>query len=131
MSDPEAKLVSGRSGATRDPETGRRLRPAASRLDRFPRSVRVAEIICHRTPQRAALVGIVTGSRDAGRVVLSEQIGGDRLQVGQDILAPCRCGTDHAIDGGRLRSALLALPTKNRRPPRIDVVIIERASALE
>jgi hypothetical protein len=125
----ESAPVTG-PGVMRDAETNHRVRPAASRLDRIPRSRRVAEIICHRTRQRPALVGIVIGSRDAGRVVLSEQIGGDRSQVGQDVLAPCRCGVDHVIDGAKLRSALLALPAKNRRVPRIDVVIIERPGAL-
>jgi hypothetical protein len=130
MSDnQESPMVSGRS-VMRDSETKRRVRPDAGRLDRIPRSRRVAEIICHRTRQRPALVGIIIGSRDAGRVVLSEQIGGDRSRVGQDVLAPCRCGVDHVIDGGKLRSALPALPAKNRRVPRIDVVIIERPGAL-
>ena len=94
-------------GIMRDAETNRRVRPSASRLKSIPRSRRTAEIICGRTGREPALVAIVTGSRDRGRVVPSGDINGGR--VGQDLVAPCRCGLDHVIDGGRLRSALLAL----------------------
>jgi hypothetical protein len=121
-------LVSGPSIVMRDPETGRRTRPAPGRLDRFPRSVRVAEIICHRTRQQPTLPALVVGSKRFWHVVLSEPIGGG--PVDQDYLAPCRCGLDHVIDGGKLRSALLALPDgKSGATPRIDVAIIERSNA--
>jgi hypothetical protein len=116
-------MVSG-PGVMRDAETNRRIRPPATRLNRIPRSKRTAEIICHRTGREPTLVAIVTGSRDAGRVVLRAETGG---QVGQDIVAPCRCDLDHVIDGGRLRSALLTLPA--RRATRIDIASVERSNA--
>ncbi len=123
MRDPDPIPVTG-PGVTRDAETNRRVRPSASRLKRIPRSRRTAEIICGRTGREPALVAIVTGFRDGGRVVLSGDISGGR--VGQDLVAPCRCGLDHVIDGGRLRSALLALPA--RRATRIDIASVERSN---
>jgi hypothetical protein len=116
-------MVSG-PGVIRDAETNRRVRPPAARLDRIPRSKRTAEIICRRTGREPTLVGVVTGSRTTGRVVLRGETGG---QVGQDLVAPCRCDLDHVIDGGRLRSALLALPA--RRATRIDIANVERSNA--
>ena len=121
-------LVSGPSMIMRDPETGRRTRPAAGRLARFPRSARFAEIICHRTRHQPTQVALVVGSKRFWHVILSEEIGGGPID--QDLLAPCRCGLDHIIDGGKLRSALLALPDgKGGTAPRIDVAIIERSDA--
>ena len=49
----DSPLVGGRSMVMRDSETGHRTPPTPSRLARFQRSVRVAEIICHRTRERA------------------------------------------------------------------------------
>jgi hypothetical protein len=120
-------LVSGPSIVMRDSDTGRRTRPAARRLADIPRSARTAEIICHRTGHhQPAQVGLVIGPRDAGHVLLSEPTAGG--PIGQDILAPCRCGLDHVIDGGKLRSALLALRAKKGWAPRIDVATIERSN---
>jgi hypothetical protein len=119
----ESAPVTG-PGVIRDSETNRRVRPSASRLKSIPRSRRTAEIICDRTGREPALVAIVTGSRDGGRVVLSGDINGGR--VGQDLVAPCRCGLDHVIGGDKLRSTLLAL---RGRATRINVASVERSGA--
>lgn len=97
----------------------RRVRPK-SVLAQLPRSARRAELVCTRGNARTPRVVAIVYPRDVSldrAEVLTEHKG---CPVGADVLVFCACGTNHLVDGGRLRSVLLALP-QSRKTPAIDV----------
>jgi hypothetical protein len=97
-----------------------KLRGKPRRLRPYRVKGRTADLMCRRRA-RSQLGVVLAGS-------LVETTEGVSEEVGKDFYADCRgCGTAHAIDGGKLRSAVMALPmTTRRRVPLIWVDEVER-----
>lgn len=101
------------------PDDMHRLRPRTDKL-KLSRSMRRAEVVCTEAGERPMLLAIVY-PRDvpADRLQVLTQNGGS--QLGRDVTLPCRCGTDHRVNGAKLRVAVLSNPVTRGKVPRIDV----------
>lgn len=104
---------------------GGQVRPGAVRAT--PRDRRRAELLCGNRPGRPYVLAVVTtlpeGVRGSVVTVNPNEVFG---VLGHDFRVECPCGMTHEVDGGRLRSAVLALPTRTRKTPTLDVFDVER-----
>lgn len=96
-----------------------RVRPS-SVLPHVRRSQRRAEIVCAEGDGRPHVLAVVYPvGVPLDRCEVATDDGGVRF--GSDLDADCRCGRRHHVNGARLRSALMALPTRSGRVPTVDV----------
>lgn len=95
----------------------KRVRPA-SILSTVPRGERLAELVCGARGRRPRVVAIVRRKAVDGYDVVTEH-GTDRS--GANVTIFCVCERRHFVDGGRLRSEVLALPPSPRKVPTLDV----------
>lgn len=118
--------TSGPGAVLWDVESGRRERPSGHRLTTGRRDVAavlLAELVCDRTRQRPTLVAQVLGPIEGALVTTAD----DQLyKLGEDFLAACRCGWDHAIAGNRLRTCISE--ERERRPKRTPRVLVADVS---
>lgn len=98
----------------------KRVRPR-SVLSRIPRSMRLAEVVCAAAGGRPRVVAVVYPRGVPVERCEVETEHGNPCPVGTNTVLFCACGVRHNIDGGRLRSALLALPPTARKTPTLDV----------
>lgn len=105
---------------------GGRVRPDV--LRGIPRAKRRAELLCaNRSGRRPYVLALVTTSPEGARgsviTVNPDEVFG---VLGHDFRVECPCGMTHEVDGGRLRSAVLALDGRARKTPTLDVFDVER-----
>lgn len=114
-----------------EPDEVKRVRPKVKRmLESVPRSDRRAEVVCEGGAARRPIVVAVVCPRgvtlDRAQVVHLH----GTCALGVDFTVHCPCGAAHTIDGGRLRSEVMASRPRSGRVPTIgvpDVVPLHRA----
>lgn len=110
-----------------EPSVEREARPNREAIRAVSHVDQRAVIVCRNVKGRPSVVAVlVTTPDDRGGLVIHVGETGSAW-IGTDFAIACRCGMEHQIDGGRLRSAVTALPRrKSGKPPTIDVFTVER-----
>lgn len=96
-----------RQPAIRD-EDGNRHRTALAPVRKVPRKQRRAEVVCRRDSGRPPHLLAVVYPRGASLDALRVNNGQHSIGLGADFTAICPCGHRHAVNGGKLRSAVAA-----------------------
>lgn len=118
-----------------EPSVVREERPNREAMHAVPRERQRALILCRNVKGRPSVLAVLVTSQGDGigrvfRINAPDIESPFGTALGQDFAVDCRCGMEHQIDGGRLRSALLSLPRrKGGKPPTVDVFSVERVIA--
>ena len=104
------------------PDDLKRLRPKAVPANMMPRRMRRAELVCTAAGDRPMLLAVVY-PRDAPANALQVEMQGGvgSASLGADFSVVCRCGSEHKVDGVRLRAEVLATFVGSNAVPVIDV----------
>lgn len=105
-----------------NPDDLKRLRPKAVPANMMPRPMRRAELVCAAAGARPMVLAVVY-PRDApaNKLQVLELQGASSLSLGADFTLVCRCGSQHKVDGRRLRAEVLATFAGSNAVPVIDV----------
>ena len=104
-----------------DPDHLKRQRPKAVPANMMPRRMRRADLVCTAAGDKPMVLAVVY-PRDAPANKLQVlEMQGATLGLGADFTVACRCGSQHKVDGVRLRAEVLATFAGSNVVPVIDV----------